>query len=63
MKFRDLFIPRWQNSNPNVRIKAIENISDINLLKQISERDEHLLVRDTAADRLAILATTTKITE
>jgi len=63
MKFRDLFIPRWQNSNPNVRTKAIERISDINLLKQISERDEHPMVRDIAADRLAKLATTTKITE
>ena len=63
MKFSDLFIPRWRNSNPEVRIKAIEKIDDINLLKQISERDEHAMVRDVAADRIAKLAATTKITE
>ena len=63
MKFSDLFIPRWRNSNPDVRIKAIEKLDDINLLKQISERDEHAMVRDVAADRIAKLAATTKITE
>ena len=63
MKFSDLFVPRWQNSNPNVRINAIERINDFNLLKQIAEKDEHPMVRDSASDRLAKLATTTKITE
>jgi len=63
MKFSDLFIPRWRNSNPHVRIRAIEKIDDINLLKQISERDEHAMVRDVAEDRIDKLAATTKITE
>lgn len=63
MKFKDIFVPRWQNSNPNVRIKAVERMNDISLLRQISEKDEHPMVRDIASDRLAKLVATEKITE
>ena len=57
MKFSDLFVPRWQHSNPEVRIKAIDRITDISLLTQISEKDEEERVRQTAEARLAELQT------
>ncbi len=57
MKFSDLFVPRWQHSNPEVRIKAISRITDISLLTQISEKDEEESVRQTAEHRLAELQT------
>ncbi len=55
MKFQDLFLPRWQHSNPEVRSKAITKIKDPNLLKQISEKDQSERVRQAAAGRLTEL--------
>lgn len=52
MKFRDLFVPRWQNSNPEVRKKAIARMNYPDLLKQISEKDDDPMVREAASDRL-----------
>ena len=52
MKFRDLFVPRWLHSNPEVRKKAIARIDDPNLLKQIGEKDDDPMVREAASDRL-----------
>lgn len=52
MKFRDLFVPRWQHSNPEVRQKAVSRLRDTSLLKQISEMDDHQMVRDTALEQL-----------
>ena len=40
MKFSDIFVPRWQNSNPEIRMRAIERLKDIRLLEQIAEKDE-----------------------
>ena len=40
MKFSDIFVPRWQNSNPEVRIRAVERLKDIKLLEQIVENDD-----------------------
>ena len=40
MKFSDIFVPRWQNSNPEVRKRAVERINDIKLLAQIAEIDD-----------------------
>ncbi len=48
MKLRDLFVPRWDHSDPMVRKKAVEKMNNIDLIKQIAERDEHPMVRDTA---------------
>lgn len=48
MKFQDLFVPRWQHSNPQVRQKAVARLSDEKLLKQIAEQDEDPMVRETA---------------
>jgi hypothetical protein len=52
MKLRDLFVPRWHHSNPNVRNKAVARIDNPDLLKQISENDDDPMVREAAADRL-----------
>jgi hypothetical protein len=55
MRFSDLFVPRWQNSNPQVRIKAIGRLKDIKLLAQIVEKDEDIEVREAASERLDAL--------
>ena len=56
MKFRDLFVPRWDHSNPEVRKKAIARIENTELLMQIAERDDDPMVRDTASERLVQIA-------
>lgn len=56
MKFQDIFVPRWQHSNPEVRIKALQRIKDKSLLMQIIEKDEDEMVRMSARDRLAEMA-------
>ena len=53
MRFRDIFVPRWQHSNPEVRIKAVQRMSDKSLLQQIAEKDEDEMVRMAARDRVA----------
>ena len=52
MKFQDLFVPRWQHSNPEVRKQAVSRLKDTKLLKQISEMDEQQMVRDAAMAQL-----------
>ena len=52
MKFSDIFVPRWQNSNPEVRKKALERIKDIKLLEQISENDADPSVCQAARSQL-----------
>ena len=55
MKFQDIFVPRWQHSNPDVRQKAVLRIKDPKLLRQIIENDDDEMVRLAANDRLAVL--------
>lgn len=55
MKFSDIFVPRWQNSNPEVRKRAIERLKDIKLLEQIAEIDEDPGVCQSAVSRLQSL--------
>ncbi|MCB2149147.1 MAG: hypothetical protein KQI81_21885 [Deltaproteobacteria bacterium] len=52
MKFSDIFVPRWQNSNPDVRKRAVERLKDIKLLEQIAEKDEDSGVCQAAMIRL-----------
>ena len=52
MKFQDIFVPRWQHSNPEVRIKAVSRIKDEELLKHIAEKDDDEMVCTAARDRL-----------
>ena len=56
MKFQDMFVPRWQHSNPDVRQKAIRRLSDPSLLRQIIDREDDELVRLSAKERLAALS-------
>jgi hypothetical protein len=55
MKLQDLFLPRYQHSNPEVRIKAVSKLKDANLLKQISEKDQTESVRRAALERISEL--------
>ena len=55
MKFSDIFVPRWQNSNPDVRRQALERIKDIKLLEQIAENDADPIVCQEAKIRLESL--------
>lgn len=52
MRFRDIFVPRWQHSNPEIRIKAVQRMNDKSLLLQIVEKDEDEMVRKAARDRV-----------
>ena len=55
MKFQDIFVPRWQHSNPEVRIKAVNRMKDKSLLMQIVEKDDDEMVCMAARERLAEL--------
>lgn len=55
MKFADIFVPRWQNSNPDVRLRAIERIKDVKLLEQIAAKDDDAGVCRAARLRLESL--------
>lgn len=55
MKFQDIFVPRWQHSNPEVRIKAVNRVKDKSLLMQIMEKDDDEMVCMAARERLAEL--------
>jgi hypothetical protein len=63
MKFQDLFVPRWQHSNPEVRKKAVTRLKDKKLLEQISEQDEDPMVRDIALDILNQLTDKVRVSE
>lgn len=55
MKFSDIFVPRWQNSNPEVRKCAVQRIKDIKLLEQIAKNDDDPGVCQMAAHQLESL--------
>lgn len=63
MKFQDLFVPRWQHSNPDVRKKAVARMKDRKLLQQISEEDDDPMVRDAALHSLDLLDDKVRVTE
>lgn len=52
MKFSDIFVPRYMNSDPDIRLKAVSRLADPKVLKQMSEKDEDERVRKAAAQRL-----------
>ena len=56
MKFRDLFLPKIARSDPNVRIEAVKEEINRELLKQVIEQDESTAVREAARSRLQELA-------
>jgi hypothetical protein len=55
MKFRDLFVAKYLNSDPQVRMKYVMNSDDAKLLRQMSENDSDEKVRKIAAERAEAL--------
>ena len=55
MKFSDIFVPRWQNSIPEVRKRAVARLNDLKLLGQIAEKDDDPSVCQAAMARLESL--------
>lgn len=51
MKFRDLFVAKYLNSDPEVRMRFVMNSKDAKLLRQMSEKDNDERVRRAAAER------------
>ncbi|HKK99230.1 MAG TPA: hypothetical protein VJ943_03190 [Desulfotignum sp.] len=56
MGFTDLFVPKYLHSNPKVRIKFINKCQDLNLLEQMTEKDEDDKVVQAARDRMQALS-------
>jgi hypothetical protein len=55
MKFRDLFLPKIAHSNPKVRIGAVENEENAELLKKVAANDDDPRVVKAARQRLEVL--------
>ncbi len=55
MKFKDLFVPRYLHSDPEVRLNFIKSTNDTKLLRSISEKDADENVRKAAAERADML--------
>jgi hypothetical protein len=55
MKISDWFVPRYLHSDPSVRLKFVSRTDDVKLLKQMSEKDDDVQVRQAAEDRARIL--------
>ena len=52
MKFRDIFLPKIARSDPEVRKEAIREESNVELLKQVIQKDQHPEVRELAKLRI-----------
>jgi hypothetical protein len=52
MKFRDLFLPKIARSDPEVRKEAVKSEVNIELLKQVIEKDSDPGVIDVARSRI-----------
>ena len=52
MKIKDLFIPKWKNSDPHVRIAAIKDLLDGSILKKIVKDDPDRKVQLAAFHRI-----------
>lgn len=52
MKLRDVFLPKYMHSNPQVRRTAVKKLNRIDLLAEIIKGDSSHDVRKTAARRL-----------
>jgi hypothetical protein len=52
MKFSDLFLPKIARSDPNVRIKAVKDTDNPELLKKVMNNDSDQKVREAASRRL-----------
>lgn len=54
MTFFNFFKPKWQHSNPTIRLKALENLgdSDCQILAQIAATDPEIHVRQAALSKI-----------
>ena len=52
MKFRDFFLPKIARSDPSVRKKAVMEETDLNVLKNVIQKDSDKEVRQAARKRL-----------
>jgi hypothetical protein len=60
MKFSDFFVPKYVHSNPEVRITFVNKTTDLNLLEQMTQKDEDGQVVQAARDRIQSLTVTSK---
>ena len=51
MKFKDLFVPRYLHSDPEVRLTFVRNSKDAKLLQQMAVKDGDEKVRKAAEER------------
>ncbi|MDD9301592.1 MAG: hypothetical protein HUK40_04295 [Desulfobacter sp.] len=58
IRFSDFFVPKYLHSNPKVRIKFINQTTDVKLLEQMVEKDEEDSVVMAARERLEALTVT-----
>jgi hypothetical protein len=61
MALMDLFRPRWRNSSPFVRRRAVEGLTDVDTLVSVIRNDEDAYVYMEAVDRLNDQAALTRI--
>ena len=52
MKFKDLFLPKIARTDPEVRKEAVRQEVNIELLKQVMEKDSDPEVRRLAQERI-----------
>ena len=52
MKFRDLFLPKIARSDPEIRKEAVRQEVNVELLKQVIEKDSDPEVRRLAQERI-----------
>lgn len=57
MKFSDIFLPKIARSDPEVRKKAVAEEINVELLKQVIEKDSDQEVRKLAQKRVEELST------
>lgn len=55
MKFRDFFLPKIAHSNPEVRIDAIQQEDNVDLLTNVAENDSDSRVVQAAKKRIEAL--------
>ena len=61
MGIKDLFLPKIERSNPEVRKEAVLEEVDLVLLKQVSEEDADPEVRQLALERLEALSVSASV--
>jgi hypothetical protein len=59
MKLSDLFLPKIARSDPDVRIEAIQDEDNLELLQKVMANDSDSRVQRAARERIAALSETT----